>query len=292
MKPAAFDYLAPESVDEALGALAGFGEEAKVLAGGQSLVPLMNFRLVRPRHLVDINGIEELAYIREAGGGLAIGAMTRQRALERSEVVRRACPLLSEAIPHIGHFQIRNRGTIGGSLVHADPAAELPAVVLALGGELVARRQDGQRVLSADRFFVAYLTVALEPGELLAEIQLPAQPPRTGWAFLEVSRRHGDFALVGVAALVTVDGDGVCTRASLALTGVGPTPVSADEAASVLVGARPTARGFDEVGRRVAEALSPDGDLHASAEYRKHVAGVLARRALTRAAERATGGSA
>lgn len=289
MKPPAFEYLDPNSVDEVLTLLKEHGEEAKVLAGGQSLVPLLNFRLVRPHYLVDINHITSLSYIREENGGLAIGAMTRQRAVERSALVRQYCPLLAEAMPFIGHTQIRNRGTIGGSLAHADPAAELPGVVTALKGELVVRGIDGYRVLSPDQFFVAYLTVALHPVELLVEVRLPAQPPRTGWAFLEVSRRHGDFALVGVAAVLSVDDGGVCTQAALTLTGVGPTPFPADEAARTLVGGRPDPDAFEEVGRKVSEGLRPDADLHASAEYRKHVAGVLTRRALARAMEQASG---
>lgn len=290
MKPPPFEYFDPASVEEALALLKEHGEEAKVLAGGQSLVPLLNFRLARPRYLIDLNRIPAFSYIREVNGGLAIGAMTRQRAVERSPLVREHCPLLAEAMPLIGHPQIRNRGTIGGSLAHADPAAELPAVVAALRGELVVRGADRQRLLTPEQFFVSYLTTALEPSELLVEVRLPASPPRTGWAFLEVSRRHGDFALVGVAAVLTVDEAGVCTHAALALTGVGPTPVLASRAAQGLVGGGPTAEAFEEAARRVSEALRPDSDLHASAEYRRHVAGVLTRRALARALERAKGG--
>jgi len=289
MKPPAFEYFEPTSVDEALALLREYGEEARVLAGGQSLVPLLNFRLARPRYLIDLNRIAALSYIRDQNGGLAIGAMTRQRAAERSELVRGRCPLLWEVMPLIGHFQIRNRGTIGGSLAHADPAAELPAVVTALKGELVAERAGSRRVFSPEQFFVGYLTTALEPDELIAEIRLPALPPRSGWSFLEVSRRHGDFALVGVAAVLTLDGGGVCTHAALVLTGVGPAPVRAEEAARGLVGAKPRPEAFQEAGRKVSERLQPDSDLHASAEYRKHVAGVLTRRALARALERARG---
>ena len=291
MKPPSFDYLAPASVEEALALLGDLGEGAKALAGGQSLVPMLNFRLVRPRHLVDLNGLTELAGIREDDGRLVIGAMTRQRAVERSALVRARCPLLAEAMPQIGHVQIRNQGTIGGSLAHADPAAELPAVVAALDGELVLRSARGQRVLKPEEFFVTYFTTAGAPAELLVEVRLPAMPPRTGSAFVEVSRRHGDFALVGVAATVTVDEAGVCTGSALALTGVGRTPIVAREAARALVGVKPTAAAVDDVGRRVADAVRPDGDLHASSEYRQHLAGVLTRRALARAAERATGAS-
>jgi CO/xanthine dehydrogenase FAD-binding subunit len=291
MKPPRFEYLAPTSVDEALALLADHGDEAKVLAGGQSLVPLLNFRLVRPTYLVDLNELPGLAYVRSENGRLAIGAMTRQRAVEVSDLVGERCPLLADAMPQIGHFQIRNRGTIGGSLAHADPAAELPAVVAALDGELVVRSRTRQRTLTAEQFFVAYLTTAAEPTELLVEVRLPAAPPRTGAAFVEVSRRYGDFALVGVAASVTLDEAGVCTGCAIALTGVGPTPVVARDAARALIGVTPTPEAFEDVGRRAAAPLRPDGDLHASSEYRTHVAGVLTRRALARAVSRAAGAS-
>jgi CO/xanthine dehydrogenase FAD-binding subunit len=288
MKPPQFEYLAPASLEEALALLAQHGDGAKVLAGGQSLVPLLNFRLVRPTYLVDLNEIPGLAYIRQDDGHVAIGALTRQRAVETSALVRERVPLLADAMPQIGHVQIRNRGTVGGSLAHADPAAELPAVVAALEGELVVRSARGERVLRPEEFFVAYLTTAVEPSELLVEVRLPVVPPRTGTAFLEVSRRHGDFALVGVAASVTLDAGGACTRCAIALTGVGPTPVVAREAAHRLVGAKPTPEALEDVGRRAAAGLDPDGDLHASSQYRRHVAGVLTRRALARAVERVT----
>jgi CO/xanthine dehydrogenase FAD-binding subunit len=286
MKPPRFDYLLPRSLDEALGLLAQHGEEAKILAGGQSLVPLLNFRLIRPTYLVDVNEIPGLDGIRVDDGRLIIGAMTRQRAAETSAVVRERSPLLAEAMPQIGHVQIRNRGTVGGSLAHADPAGELPAVVAALDGELVLKSRRGERRLTPEQFFVGYLTTATEPDELLVEARVPVTPPRTGAAFLEVSRRHGDFALVGVAAIVSVDAGGVCTACAVALTGVGPTPVVARDAARALVGVKPTAEACDDVGRRVASTLRPDSDLHASADYRKHLGGVLTRRALARAVER------
>ncbi len=291
MKPPVFDYLAPATVDEALRLLAELGDAAKLLAGGQSLVPLMNFRLVRPPHLVDLNGLPELAGITRENDHLVIGAMTRQRAVERSALVRDACPLLAEAMPQIGHAQIRNRGTVGGSLAHSDPAAEIPAVVAALGGELVVRSAKGTRRVASDRFFTGYLSTALEPHELLVAVRLPVSPPRTGHAFIEVSRRHGDFALVGVAAVVTLDAAGLCTDAAVALTGVGPTPVVARDAVRSLIGEKPSPAVFEEVGRKVSSALEPDSDLHASSDYRKHLAGVLTRRALTRATERARGGA-
>ena len=287
MKPPRFDYLSPRSIDEVLGLLAQHGDEAKVLAGGQSLVPLLSFRLVRPAYLVDLNDVGGLEGIRLDDGHLAIGAMTRQRAVETSPLVRERCPLLAEAMSQIGHVQIRNRGTIGGSLAHADPASELPAVVAALDGELVLQSARGQRVLKSEQFFMTYLTTAAAPDELLVEVRVPVTPSRTGSAFLEVSRRHGDFALVGVAATVTLNEAGLCTAAAIALTGVGPTPVIARDAARAFVGERPSPATFEEAGRRVAERLHPDSDLHASSDYRRQLAHVLTRRALARAAERA-----
>src|SRR5262252_2883184 len=240
MKPPRFDYLAPSCLDEALGILDRHRDQAKVLAGGQSLVPLLNFRLARPAYLVDLNEIAGLDDIRMDGDHLVIGAMARQRAVETSSLVRAHCPLLAEAMPEIGHVQIRNRGTFGGSVAHADPASELPAVIAALDGELVVTSTRGQRVLKPDAFFVSYFTTALEPSDLLGSVRLPVVPPRTGTAFIEMSRRHGDFALVGVAATVTVDDAGVCTRCALTLTGVGPTPVTPRRVAAGLVGAEPT----------------------------------------------------
>jgi CO/xanthine dehydrogenase FAD-binding subunit len=289
MKPPRFEYYDPKTLDDALGLLRVHGEEAKILAGGQSLVPLLNFRLARPRYLIDLNGVVALAYVTPKDGGISIGAMTRQRVIECSGLVATAAPLLHEAMPFIGHFQIRNRGTIGGSLAHADPAAELPAVASALGATFVVRGPSGERVVGWDRFFVGYLTTSLQPGELLVEIRLPGMAPRTGHAFVEVSRRHGDFALVGVAALATVDADGVCTGAAAALTGVGPVPVRARAAEQALVGTRLEGKALAAAAARVSEAIAPESDIHASADYRRHVAGVLTRRAFERAARGAHG---
>jgi carbon-monoxide dehydrogenase medium subunit len=289
VKPPRFEYYDPKTLDDALGLLRVHGEEAKILAGGQSLVPLLNFRLARPRYLIDLNGVVALAYVTPKDGGISIGAMTRQRVIERSGLVETAAPLLHEAMPFIGHFQIRNRGTIGGSLAHADPAAELPAVASALGATFVVRGPSGERVVGWDRFFVGYLTTSLQPGELLVEVRLPGMAPRTGHAFVEVSRRHGDFALVGVAALATVDADGVCTAAAAALTGVGPVPVRARAAEQGLVGTRLEGKALAAAAARVSEAIAPESDIHASADYRRHVAGVLTRRAFERAARGARG---
>jgi carbon-monoxide dehydrogenase medium subunit len=280
VKPPAFEYHDPVDLSEALNLLAELGDEAKALAGGQSLVPLLNFRLVRPAHLVDLNRIADLAYVRPWNDGIALGAMTRQRTAERDELVRARTPLVRQALAQVGHVHIRNRGTIGGSLAHADPAAELPAVVAALDAELVVRSAVGERVVAPEDFFVSYLTTCVAPTELLAEIRLPALPPRTGTAFLELSRRHGDFALVGVAAAVTLADDGRCQAARIALTGVGPTPVRAHAAEQVLIGQRPGGEAWREAARAATRELEPDSDLHASSTYRKEVAEVLVARAL------------
>jgi CO/xanthine dehydrogenase FAD-binding subunit len=286
VKPAPFQYLAPRTRDEALEALHRFGPDAKVLAGGQSLVPLLAMRLARPAVLIDINRVPDLAFIRAARGALVIGATTRQRAAETHPLVGERLPLLREALRWIGHPQIRTRGTIGGSLAHADPAAELPAVASVLGATFVVASRRRRRTLRCEEFFTGYLTTALEPDELLTEVRFPLPPPGAGWAFQEVARRHGDFALVGVAALVRLDGDRRCTEARLAFTGVGPGPVRVPEAEALLAGRPLTKETAEDAGRAVTAALEPEGDIHASADYRKHVAGVLAVRALLQAAER------
>ena len=283
MKPARFAYYDPKTLDETLALLAERGDDAKVLAGGQSLVPLMNMRLARPEHLIDLNGVRELAYLDADNGQLRIGAMTRQREVELSTLVAERWPLLPKAIHYIGHSQIRNRGTIGGSLAHADPAAELPAVMAALDAEFVIRGPGGERTLGADEFFLTYLTTSLGPDELLVELRVPAPPEGARPAFQEVSRRHGDFALAGCAGLVALDGQGVCTEARIALFAVGPGPYRAREAEAMLQGERPTEALLRAVGERAAQDLEPDSDLHASAEYRKEVAAVMVRRALAEA---------
>ncbi len=283
MKPAPFKYLAPRSRQEVLDALRRYGPEAKLLAGGQSLVPLLAMRLARPAIIIDLNRVPDLAFIKFARGELAIGAMTRQRVVEADAMAAARVPLLCETLRWVGHPQIRTRGTIGGSLAHADPSAELPAVAAVLGARMVLSSARGERILDATRFFVGYLTTALEPDELLTEVRVPAQPPGAGWAFAEVARRHGDFALVGVAALLQCDGDRRCTDARLAFTGVGPGPVRVFEAEHHLLGRRITAAGVEEAARMVEGALDPDSDIHASAAYRRHVAGVLAARAVMQA---------
>lgn len=288
MKPAPFAYFAPQEIDEALHLLEQHGDEAKILAGGQSLMPLLSLRLARPGVIIDINRLASLAFIRQgADGGLALGALTRQRALERSAEVAAQSPLLSATMPLIAHFQIRNRGTLGGSLAHADPAAELPAVALVLGAELVLRSATGERVVRAEDFFVGYMTTAVEPTELLTEIRMPRMRPRTGWAIEEVARRRGDFAMVGVAALMELNGNNTCQDARIVLFGVGEKPERMEEAEQWLRGKEVTGAQFAETARAVAAALDPVSDVHASAEYRREVGGVLTRRALESAFRRA-----
>ena len=289
MKPARFEYVAPRSEDEALGALAEHGDDAKILAGGQSLIPLMNFRLAQPAVVIDINRLADLAYVRPADGGVAIGALTRQHALERDPTVRARLPILTEACRLIGHLPIRHRGTVGGNLAHADPASELPSVMAALGAEMVSISRRGRRTIAAAQFFTGPLTTALRPDELLAEIRVPGIPPRTGGAFVEMSRRAGDYALVGVAALITLDQSGRCERARLALCGVGPTPVRALAAEQALAGERPEGRALDEAARRAAEATNPPSDIHASAGFRRKLASHFTREAIALAAGRAGG---
>lgn len=288
MKPAPFDYYAPTELGEALAILAEHGDDAKLLAGGQSLMPMMNMRLATPQVVVDINRIAGLDGIAPSPeGGLSIGAMARQRTVERSAVVRQRNPLLADAMPWIGHFQIRNRGTIGGSVVHADPAAELPAVLMALEAELVLRNAERERVVPADAFFETFLTTVTEADELLTEIRLPVWPMDWGWDIQEISRRQGDFALVGSVAVVQVDAADTCQAARLVLFGVGETPVRVHEAESRLVGQPLNDALLEEVAEIVADALEPEGDIHASAIYRKEVGGVMARRTLQRARSRA-----
>jgi carbon-monoxide dehydrogenase medium subunit len=290
VKPPVFEYTAVHSVEEALAELARHGDEAKLLAGGQSLVPLLNMRLATPGRLVDLNRVGELSYVTERDGGVAIGAMTRQRAAERHPLVATRLPLLADALPWVGHFQIRNRGTVGGSLSHADPAAELPAVATCLDARFTVRGPAGERVLGPGEFFRSQLTTALAPDELLTEVWFPGTPPGTGSAWLELARRHGDYALAGVAAVVTLQGERVAA-VRLALTGVGDTPVRAREAEAVLLGEPLAPERLAAAVAAVRRAIDPGGDIHATPEYRRHVAGILAGRALRLAAQRAAEGA-
>jgi carbon-monoxide dehydrogenase medium subunit len=257
-----------------------------VLAGGQSLIPLLALRLAQPAVLIDINGIAELSGVSAADGLVAIGAMTREYVAEESETVADAVPLLAAALPLIGHDAIRSRGTVGGSLAHADPAAELPAVARALDAEFVVRGPAGERVVPAADWFEGYLTTSREPDELLVEVRFPAAGPGTGVSFQEVARRHGDFAIVGLAASVTLTGDAI-SDARLAFAGLSDVPVRAVSAEDLLAGERPSAELFDEAARRATDGVDPPADLHGSAGYRKKVAGALVRRALRAAVDNA-----
>jgi carbon-monoxide dehydrogenase medium subunit len=286
MKPAAFDYVVADSIDMAVVSLAKAGGDAKIIAGGQSLVPMLNFRLLRPSILVDINRIGGLAFIKEAGSNIRVGALTRHYQLETSLVVAQHLPVLACAMTHVAHLAIRNRGTVGGSLSHADPAAELPMMALLLDAELYITSASGKRTIAAREFFLDTLTVDLAGGDIVTEIVLPKLPPNTGWGFEEVARRSGDFALAAVAATLTVSA-GAIVQARIALTGVGPTALRAAEAEALMVGhaLEPglTARVVDAL----RAAIEPDSDLHASSDYRRHLAGVLADRAVSAAWRRA-----
>src|SRR5688572_6690553 len=289
MKPASFEYFRPQSLDEALSLLGEHGGDAKPLAGGQSLIPAMNFRLATPSVLVDLNGLPELSYIKDDSGDVRIGGMARQRAVERSRLVAERVPLIAETMPHIAHPAIRNRGTVGGSLAHADPAAELPAVMLALKARLIVSSKSGPREVPADEFFVGLFSTAVQPGELLTEIRIPPRPKRSGFAFQEVSRRHGDFALVGAAVVVQVDEKGCCSEARIALLSVGDRPMLAGHAAEALTGRPPSIESIRAAAEAAATRdIDPPSDIHASARYRRQLANVLTRRVLERAFERAT----
>ena len=287
MKPAAFEYVVADSVANAVTTLSEAGSKAKILAGGQSLVPMLNFRLVRPAILVDINRIPDLAFIEEVGDTIRVGALARHHQLEISLVVAKHLPVLAAAMTHVAHLAIRNRGTIGGSLSHADPAAELPMIALLLNAKLRLVSSKGERTIAASDFFRDALTVAIGEDEMVAEIHLPKLPQNTGWGFEEVARRAGDFALVAVAVTVTASDDEV-TEARIALTGVGSTPVRMQKAETLLRGQKIETKLVRQVVETVRAAITPDTDLHASSDYRRHLAGVLTGRAISAAWKRVT----
>jgi carbon-monoxide dehydrogenase medium subunit len=289
VKPAPFAYHAPETVDDAVALLREHGDDAKPLAGGQSLVPLLALRLTRFGHLVDLNRIPELEGLRRDNGALEVGAMTRQATVERTAEAG-VVPLLARAVPLIGHFQIRNRGTIGGSLAHADPASELPAVALALDAELVAAGPGGVRVIPARDFFVSTWTTALDTAEVLTAVRFPVRTARGGWAIEEFARRSGDFAVTGAACALAVDDDGRVERAGIALFGMGSTPLRAAEAERALVGSAVDAVDTAEIGRLATADTDPPDDLHGSAAYRRKVGAHMTGRAVARALGEATGG--
>jgi aerobic carbon-monoxide dehydrogenase medium subunit len=286
MKLPYVEYEAPTTVAEAIGLLAEHLDEASVLAGGQSLIPLLALRLARPAVLIDINGIDELSGVSATDGRVAVGAMTREYVAEESGIVADAVPLLAAALPLIGHEAIRSRGTIGGSLAHADPAAELPAVARALDAEFVVRGPSGMRVVPAAEWFEGYLTTSRRPDELLVEVSFPTAGRGTGISFQEVARRHGDFAIVGLAASLTLS-EGAVSDARLAFAGMSDVPVRAVDAEDLLVGERPSTELFDEAARRAIDNMDPPADLHGSSEYRKKVAAALVRRGLRAAADNA-----
>ena len=285
MKPAPFDYHRPATVDEAVALLDRHGPDTKVLAGGQSLLPMMKLRLARPTALVDINRVRELAYVRAADDGLAFGALARLDELESDEV-RRRCPILADVARDIAHAAIRHRGTVCGSLAHADPAAELPVAALVLEADLVATGPRGSRVIPAREFFVTYLTTALGACEMLTEARFPALAPGSGWSFLELARRPGDFAIVSAAAVLDVDRRGVITSARIALGAVAERAVRCPEAEAALTGGPGGREAFESAATLAAAPLDPPADVHGSAAYRKHIARVLVGRALTQAWQR------
>jgi len=284
MKPVSFDYHRPASLTEALQVLAQHPETARPLAGGQSLVPMMNFRLARPALLVDLNVLQELSFVRVVSDELRIGAMTRQRTLETSGIVAEGWPLLQEATRHIGHIHIRSRGTVGGSIAHAYPSAELPVVMTALGASFVLRSAQRERIVSARDFFVDAMATVLEPGELLVEVRVPKSAPRTGWDFQEVSRRHGDFALAAVAGLLALKNDGTIDTVTLAFAGAKPHVFRRTESYGRQ---QPNTPVFAEIADAAAAELDMETDIHATAEYRRQASHALARRVLQRAAARA-----
>lgn len=289
MKPAPFKYHNPTSTAEAVKLLSDYGYDAKILAGGQSLIPTMNFRLAQPAVLIDLNNVDELNYIKAtSNGSLRIGAMTRHTQVENSPLIAERAPLLIEAMKHVAHPQIRTRGTLGGSIAHADPAAEMPTVCMALNAKFKLQNASKERWVSAEDFFISLFTTQLEPEDLLVEIEIPAMPANNGWAFQEVARRKGDFALVGVAALISLDKKSVCNSARISFISVTDGTTLAINAANALIGEKPTPEIIEKAAAIAAEKdIAPGDDIHATAEYRTHLAKVLAQRTLTQAFERA-----
>ena len=289
MKPPPFKYVAAESLEHALEQMAEHGDAAKLLAGGQSLIPAMNFRVLQPSVLIDLNRIESLDYIEPADDGtLLIGAMTRQRDLEKSEAVEHVSPLLHEAMPHIAHPQIRTRGTLGGSLAHADPAAELPVIVIAGGARMKATGPEGDRWIEAKDFFEGMFSTALRSDEVLVEVVFPPSTPGSGWSFEETSRRRGDYAMMGVAVQVELDGEGVCKEARLIYLNAGDGPVEAEQAAAILRGEAPSDKVFASAAIEAADKeIDPMGNIHATIDFQRHLARVLTKRALEKAFARA-----
>lgn len=280
MKPPVFEYHRAENLEHACELLSTSGEDSKILAGGQTLIPMMNFRLARPKVLIDISDIAERNQVTDETGGIRIRATTVQRFVERATSVQARLPLLHRAIQHIAHFQIRNKGTVGGNIVNADPASELPAMSLALDAKFEIMSCKGQRSIPAEEFFVTYMTTSLGPDEILSSVLFCEPPKKSGWGFHEVARRSGDYALAGASAVITADGAGKCTRARVALFGVASTPVRATETEAMLVGQTHSAELLQEAARKVQSVVDPESDVHVTADYRRSVAQVLVVRAL------------
>jgi CO/xanthine dehydrogenase FAD-binding subunit len=289
MKPAPFNLLRPKSVDEALALLQSHGDEAKILAGGQSLVPLMNFRLAQPHNLIDLNGVEGLDQIKFDDQRLSLGAMVRQRDVERSPSIAERLPIFREAMEQVAHPAIRNRGTVGGSLVHADPSAELPLLAVALDANLHLRSARTSRSVAAKDFYQGYLLTDIAPDELLVAIDFHLPPADSGWCCTEIARRHGDFAIVAVAVLLGCGRDRRIDFARVALGGVGAAPLRMIPAEQALLGERPDAELFRRAGDAAAQAVDPPTDIHASSAYRRHITAILVRRALATAETRVGG---
>jgi carbon-monoxide dehydrogenase medium subunit len=289
MKPIPFDYYAPASLEEALDTLAQLGYDGKVLAGGQSLIPAMNFRMARPPALVDLNGLSELDYIRPASdGGVSIGTMTRVAGVEHDPQVSRLFPLMTEVMPHIAHPQIRNRGTFGGAIAHADPAGQLPAIAVTLNARMKILKHGGERWVPVEEFFVGPFTTVIEPEEMLAEVALPALPAHTGSSYQQVSRQRGGYSTAAVACVVSLDEGGRCKQVRLVLISVGDTPILSKQAAQILVGQKPSPQAIEAVAEAAAKSeIDPGTDVHATADYRRHLTRVLIGRTLTAAFERA-----
>ena len=290
MKPVAFDYVAAESLDDAVSALAGAGGDGKILAGGQSLVPMLNFRLVRPSILIDINRIRDLGYVEATGDVVRIGALTRHHLLETSPVIKAHLPVMTAAMQHVAHLAVRNRGTIGGSLSHADPAAELPMMAVLLDAKIGIRSLHGRRMAEAGRFFTGSLTTDLKRDEIVTDVEFPRLLPNTGWAFEEMARRAGDFALAAVGVTMSAR-EGKADRIRIGMMGVGETPLRAPEAEALLAGKAIDTHAVEAAASAIEAVVEPNSDLHASADYRRVLVGALARRAISAAWQRACGAS-
>lgn len=289
MKPFSFEYFKPNNIDEAISLLNGYGEDAVILAGGQSLIPLMNLRLARPKYIIDINKIAELSYIKDTNGGLSIGALTRHREIEKSDIIKSKYPILSKTVSLIGNPQIRNWGTIGGSISHADPAGELPTLLLALNGKVKVVGNQGEREIDGDDLFLGYLTTSMEKTEILREVYIPEISPKMGWEFVELTKRSHDFAIVSVAVLMSIDKAGKCNDVRISLGGVGSMPARAKGAEEFLMDKAINDDSIKKAANIASEEAEPESDIHASAKYRKEMVKVFVNRGLISALDRVRG---